>query len=163
MAELLAALDALADTTLLFTMPNADAGGRAVMQQIERFVATHPNARAFTSLGQLRYLSCLQFVDGVVGNSSSGLTEVPTFRKGTVDIGDRQRGRLKAESVISCAPDRAAIAGAIRTLYSAAFQQQLRTVTNPYGEGGAAARIVEVLQCHPLDSILRKSFHDLAC
>jgi GDP/UDP-N,N'-diacetylbacillosamine 2-epimerase (hydrolysing) len=161
MEELLAALEPLSDTTLVFTMPNADAGGRGLMRQIERFVAGRPNAHAFASLGQLRYLSCLQFVDGVVGNSSSGLAEVPTFGKGTVDIGDRQRGRLRAASVINCAPERTAIGAAIRELYSPAFQDRLRHVRNPYGDGGASARIVDVLRSHPLGAIVRKAFHDL--
>jgi GDP/UDP-N,N'-diacetylbacillosamine 2-epimerase (hydrolysing) len=161
MRELLAALDALEDTTLIFTMTNADPEGRGLFDVVTEFVSTHPRARAFTSLGQLRYLSCIAQVDGVVGNSSSGLIEVPAFQKGTVNIGDRQRGRLKAASVIDCAPDRAAITGAIATLYSPAFQQSLASVKNPYGEGGASDRIVQILAEHPLDGLLKKPFHDL--
>lgn len=160
MAELLAALDALEETHLIFTMPNADSGGRAISEMVERFVADHPNARAYTSLGQLRYLSCIQHVDGVVGNSSSGLAEVPSFGKGTVNIGDRQRGRLKADSVIDCAPDRQAISAALQRLYSAPFQARLKTVRNPYGEGGASEKIVQVLQDVSLECLLRKSFQD---
>lgn len=162
MAELLAALETLEDTILIFTMPNADTDGRVLCGMITQFVADHANARAFTSLGQLHYLSCIQHVDGVVGNSSSGLTEVPSFHTGTVNIGDRQRGRLKAESVIDCSPDRQSIAAALRKLYSPAFQAALKTVRNPYGEGGASERIVQVLRDYPLESILKKSFHDLA-
>ena len=161
MRELLAALEPLRDTRLIFTMPNADTDGRVLFAMIDRFVAEHPNAHVYTSLGQLRYLSCLVHVDGVVGNSSSGLTEAPTFRTGTVNIGDRQRGRLKAESVIDCAPTRASISAAIARLYSSDFQARLRTVRNPYGVGGASERIVEVLRTFPLDSILKKSFYDL--
>jgi GDP/UDP-N,N'-diacetylbacillosamine 2-epimerase (hydrolysing) len=161
MRELLAALDTLPETQLVFTMPNADTGGRALIREVESFVASRPNARAFTSLGQLRYLSCLQFVDGVVGNSSSGLTEVPSFRKGTINIGDRQRGRLRADSVIDCAPERAAIATAIGELYTPEFQARLGAVRNPYGEGGAADAIVDVLANHPLDTLTVKPFHDL--
>lgn len=162
MAELLAALEALEDTHLIFTMPNADTDGRILIAMIERFVATHPHARAYTSLGQLRYLSCIRQVDGVVGNSSSGLAEVPSFHKGTVNIGDRQRGRLKADSVIDCAPDRQSIAAALRTLYSPEFQARLATVRNPYGEGGASEKVVRVLQEYPLDTLLKKTFYDLA-
>ena len=98
----------------------------------------------------------------MVGNSSSGLTEVPSFRKGTINIGDRQRGRLKAESVIDCSPDRKAIAAALRRLYSPEFRATLKTVRNPYGEGGASDKIVHVLRGYLLESILKKSFHDLA-
>lgn len=162
MAELLAALDMLEDTHLIFTMPNADTDGRLLIAMIEQFVAARPHARAYTSLGQLRYLSCIRQVDGVVGNSSSGLIEVPSFHKGTVNIGDRQRGRLKAESVIDCSPERASIGGALRTLYSPEFQAQLATVRNPYGEGGASEKVVRVLQEYPLDTLLKKTFYDLA-
>ncbi len=162
MVELLAALETLENTHLIFTMPNADTESRALFGLIETFVAAHANARVHTSLGQLRYLSCIAQVDGVVGNSSSGLTEVPSFGKGTINIGDRQRGRLKAESVIDCSPDRRAIAAALQRLYSPEFQGRLRTVRNPYGEGGASERIVQVLRDYPLESILKKSFHDLA-
>lgn len=161
MAELLEALDALEDTHLIFTMPNADTDGRILIGMIEQFVATRPHTRAYTSLGQLRYLSCIREVDGVVGNSSSGLAEVPSFRKGTVNIGDRQRGRLKADSVIDCTPDRQSIASALCTLYSADFQAKLREVRNPYGEGGASEKVVRVLQEYPLGQLLKKSFHDL--
>lgn len=161
MTELLAALDLLEETHLIFTMPNADTGGRVLRDMIERFVANHANARAFTSLGQLLYLSCIRHVDGVVGNSSSGLTEVPSFGKGTINIGDRQRGRLKAESVIDCGPDRRLIATGVKRLYSPAFQATLETVRNPYGEGGASEKVVKVLQTYSLQGIQKKSFYDM--
>lgn len=160
MEELLAALEGLENTNLIFTMPNADTGGRVISSMVNRFVANHANARAYTSLGQMRYLSCMQHVDGVVGNSSSGLTEAPTFRKGTINIGDRQRGRLSAESVIDCPPERSAIAAAVQTLYSPAFREKLESVRNPYGDGGASRRIVEILETYPLQSILKKTFYD---
>lgn len=162
MAELLVALEALEDTHLIFTGSNADTEGRELLELIERFVSGRRNARAFTSLGQVRYLSCIRHVDAVVGNSSSGLTEVPSFGKGTINIGDRQKGRLKAASVIDCGPDRQSIGAALERIYSPAFQSTLATVRNPYGEGGASEKIVRVLREHPLDMILKKSFHDLA-
>jgi GDP/UDP-N,N'-diacetylbacillosamine 2-epimerase (hydrolysing) len=160
MSELLTALADLEDTTLIFTLPNADTDGRVLIEMINRFVATHANARAFTSMGQLNYLSCVSHVDAVVGNSSSGLTEVPSFRKGTVNIGDRQRGRLKAASVIDCLPERAAIASAIQRVYSPQFQGALTTVRNPYGDGGASERIVDTLKRVQLEGILKKRFFD---
>jgi GDP/UDP-N,N'-diacetylbacillosamine 2-epimerase (hydrolysing) len=161
MTELLAALSMLERTHLLFTMPNADTDSRVLFDMIEKFVARHPNARAYTSLGQMRYLSCLQHVDAVVGNSSSGLTEAPSFAKGTINIGDRQRGRLKADSVIDCAPERTAIAAAMKQLYSPSFQKKLATVRNPYGDGGASRRVVDVLATVPLEDIIKKRFFDL--
>jgi GDP/UDP-N,N'-diacetylbacillosamine 2-epimerase (hydrolysing) len=161
MAELVAALETLRDTHIIFTMPNADTESRVLSQLIEQFVRRHSKTtKAFTSLGQLRYLSCIRHVDGVVGNSSSGLTEVPSLRKGTVNIGDRQRGRLKASSVIDCDPARSDIQRAIHRLYEEDFQAGLANVVNPYGQGGASERIVETLECCDLSTLLKKRFHD---
>lgn len=161
MSELLKALDGLQDTHLIFTMPNADTGGRELTTMVDAFVATHPNARAYSSLGQLRYLSCMHFVDGVVGNSSSGLAEAPSMGIGTIDIGDRQRGRLRAASVIHCEPSQDQITQALYTLNSLAFKASLLQVVNPYGTGGASQRIVEVLAAHPLNQLIKKKFHDI--
>ena len=161
MAQLLLALAELEDTQLIFTMPNADTGGRVLIRMVEEFVAQHTNARAYTSLGQLRYLSCISHVDGVVGNSSSGLAEVPSFRKGTINIGDRQRGRLQATSVINCEPTRQSIESALKKLYSTVFQMSLSKVTNPYGEGGASEKVVEIIKNHALDGMVKKTFYDL--
>jgi GDP/UDP-N,N'-diacetylbacillosamine 2-epimerase (hydrolysing) len=161
MTELLAALDSLQDTRLIFTMPNADTDGRALFELINRFVQTHPLARVFCSLGQLRYLSCMRHVDGVVGNSSSGLAEAPSFKIGTVNIGDRQRGRLRAPSVIDCPPERTAIAAALAQLYSPQFKARLGTVENPYGDGHASERIVRTLASISLEGVLKKAFFDL--
>lgn len=161
MRELLAALAGLHDTQLLFTLPNADTDGRVLIGMIESFVAGHANARAFASLGQQRYLSCLAQVSGVVGNSSSGLLEAPSFHIGTVNIGDRQRGRLRAASVIDCEPTRTAITAALDTVFSPAFRATLPTVKNPYGEGGASGKIVATLKAVPLGDLLKKRFFDL--
>lgn len=161
MTELLAALDALPDTHLIFTLPNADTDGRTLIQLIHQFVAGHPNARAYTSLGQLRYLSCVALVDGVVGNSSSGLAEVPSFGKCTINIGDRQCGRLQAASVINCEPNRASITAGLTQLYSIGFQTSLRQVINPYGEGGASEKVVNTLKNCAIEGLVKKTFYDL--
>ena len=161
MKELLAALSHLHDTTLIFTMPNADTGGRVLIDMIEKFVGQNKNAKVFTSLGQLKYLSCISHVDGVVGNSSSGLTEVPTFKKGTINVGDRQMGRIQASSVINCEPKEKDIKRAIETLYSLDFNSNLAATVNPYGEGGASARIVKALKEASLEGIVKKTFYDL--
>lgn len=162
MAELLGALEELPDTHLIFTMPNSDNEGRVLFEMVHAFVALHPQtARAYTSLGQLRYLSCIAQVDGVVGNSSSGITEVPSFRKGTVNIGDRQRGRLRAASVVDCQPTRGDIRRAIDRLYAADFQSVLAATANPYGQGGASAKIVEILENCDHGALLKKTFYDL--
>lgn len=164
MDELLAALSDLRDTQLIFTLPNADTDGRILIKMIERFVAEHHNARAFTSLGQLRYLSCISQVDAVVGNSSSGLAEVPSFKKGTINIGDRQRGRVQAASIINCEPNRKSIALSLEKLYSTDFQAALGQVKNPYGEGGASTAVISAIKIASLDGLLKKHFYDIdAC
>jgi len=160
MGELLSALEKLEDTHLIFTMPNSDTDGRVIFQMIEKFVTKHPNANAFTSLGQLRYLSCVKYVDGVVGNSSSGLTEIPSFKKGTINIGDRQKGRLKAGSVIDCLPNKNSIGKAITELYSQEFQVKLSSVNNPYGTGGGSEMIVAKIENYYLNGVIKKKFYN---
>lgn len=162
MAALLDALDGLNDVHILFTMPNADVGGRALMGMIEDFTAKRPGTTvAFTSLGRVPYLSALGQVDGVVGNSSSGIIEAPSFKIGTVNIGDRQKGRLRATSVIDCGTTTDAITKAMDVLYSETFRKSLETVANPFGDGQAAARIAEILKTFSLDGIVRKKFFDV--
>ena len=157
-AELLAALDAQApDTTVWITRPNADTGGRKMAAALDAWAAARPGrVHAYASLGSLRYLSLMAQVDAVVGNSSSGLYEAPSFGVPTVDIGDRQRGRLAAESVLHCAPERSAIATTIRQ----ALVLHCSGVVSPYGDGRSAGRIVDVLRALPLAAeLLKKPFH----
>lgn len=157
-AELLAALDTLGpDTTIWFTRPNADTGGRAISAALDTWAATRgERVHVHASLGQLRYLSLMAQVDAVVGNSSSGLYEAPSFRVPTVDIGDRQRGRLAAASVLHCAPER----GAIRAALDQAATLDCSQVENPYGDGRSAERIVALLRgLPPAAELLKKSFH----
>ena len=160
MAELLAALAELKDTKLIFTLPNADNDGRALIKMVQQFVSTNANSQAYTSLGQLRYLSCLANVNGVIGNSSSGLTEAPSFGIGTINIGDRQKGRVQAQSVINCEPNRLRIAEALKVLYSPAFLSGLAEVRNPYGEGGASVAVVKTIKDFELKGIVKKVFYD---
>lgn len=161
--QLLFALNELSDTNIVFTKANADTDGRVINAMIDSYVSANADkAIAFTSLGQLRYLSALQYVDAVVGNSSSGLTEAPSFKIGTINIGDRQKGRIKAGSVIDCTPDRDAITNAIRQLYSPLFQKNLCNVKNPYGEGGSSKKIANTLCSHPLTQLLKKTFYDIS-
>jgi GDP/UDP-N,N'-diacetylbacillosamine 2-epimerase (hydrolysing) len=158
---LLLALSKLKNTTLIFTMPNADNGSHIVIKLIQEFVKENDDAFAFVSLGQQRYLSCVAHVDGVIGNSSSGLTEVPSFKKGTINIGSRQDGRLQASSVINCLPEEGEISGALESLFSNDFQSALKGVSNPYGEGGASIKIVNALKNSNLEGIIQKAFYDL--
>lgn len=161
MNELLSALSDLKETGLIFTMPNADTDSQAIFGAIETFVSKNDNAYAFASLGQLKYLSCVAQVDAVIGNSSSGLAEVPTFKKPTINIGDRQKGRLNCGSVINCEPLKEAISLAIEYSYSPAFQHEILNVVNPYGDGGSAERIIEILRTVDHNTLIKKEFYDL--
>jgi GDP/UDP-N,N'-diacetylbacillosamine 2-epimerase (hydrolysing) len=163
MTELLAALSTLKDTQLVFTLPSADTDSRTLINAVNIFSAKNHNAHVYKSLGQDRYLSCISQFDGVVGNSSSGLLEVPSFKKGTINIGNRQKGRLQAKSIINCAPTKENILGALKKLYSDEFQSVLHQCVNPYGEGGASEKIVKILKYHPLENITGKIFADYPC
>ena len=160
LAELFAALDALgAQTGLFFTLPNADVEGRGLAAMVEAFCRERGHAKAFASLGQRNYLSLMRQVDAVVGNSSSGLYEAPSLKKPTVDIGDRQKGRLAGASVIHCPAERTAIAAAI----ARALAMDCADAVNPYGEGDAAARIVAALRgVDDFRRLLRKPFFETA-
>ena len=157
--ELLRALNKLKDTKIIFTMPNADTNGRIIFDLIKEYVKKNDNSKAFTSLGQLRYLSCVKHCDGVVGNSSSGISEIPSFKKGTINIGDRQKGRLKAKSIIDCSPNYKSISNALKKLYSNSFKEKLKVVESPFGNGGASKLIVQTLKRQNLNNILKKSFY----
>ncbi len=153
LAELLKALDSLGNNIgIIFTKSNADTEGRIINRMIDDYVEIHPAAKAYTSLGQVRYLSTISQVDVVVGNSSSGLYEVPSFNKPTVNIGDRQKGRLQALSVVNCKPQALAIKEAIND----AFNRDCSTVQNPYGDGDSSIRILSILKSIPDYSVLLK-------
>jgi UDP-hydrolysing UDP-N-acetyl-D-glucosamine 2-epimerase len=155
---LLTALDAFGPEVVKWvTRPNADPGGAAVEARLDRWSAGRADVHVFASLGQLRYLSLMAQVDAVVGNSSSGLYEAPSFGVPTVDVGDRQKGRLAAASVIRCRAEAPAIVEAI----GRAFAMDCEGVGNPYGDGDSARRIVEVLRAAPpREVLLAKHFHE---
>ena len=160
--ELLNALERLNNTRIIFTYPNADTDGRIIIKLIDLFAKKHADTTAvFPSLGQLNYLSTLQYVDGLVGNSSSGLAEAPTFKIGAINIGDRQKGRLKAKSIIDCKSKKKSITEAIGRLYSKEFQDELKTVQNPYGDGNATDKILDILTKQPVPKELKKEFIDI--
>ena len=159
--ELLSALKLFKDITLIFTMPNADTNGRIIGDLIKRFCDTRENAYYYKSLGQKNYFSCLNYCDGVLGNSSSGILEVPTFKKGTINIGDRQQGRLRANSVIDCEPNKEEIINAINKLYLKEFNRKIKNVSNPYGKEGTNEAIVGILGEVNLENIIKKRFNDV--
>ncbi len=160
--ELLDAIDELEDTNIIFTKANSDTDGRVINKMIDEYVVKNSHKSiGFTSLGQIRYLSALQYVDAMVGNSSSGLLESPSFRIGTINIGDRQKGRIKADSVIDCESTKEGILNAFNKLYSKEFKQTLSNIENPYGDGCASKTIIEILKSIDLNHILKKSFYNL--
>lgn len=161
-AALLAALDSLADVGILITAPNADPGGAVIAEMIDAFARRHPErVKLVTSLGTRRYFSALKVVDAVVGNSSSGLIEVPSFGVPTVNIGDRQKGRLEGPSIISAPAETAAITEALTTALSAEFRANIANVPNPYGDGTTATKICDVIAETRFPLPRQKPFFDL--
>ena len=161
-ANLLKAVDSLNDTHIIFTKANSDTNGRIINLMIDKYVEKNSHkAISFISLGQLRYLSALKYVDAVVGNSSSGIIEAPSFKIGTINIGDRQKGRIKAQSVIDCKPSKNSILKGFNKLYSKEFQDSLKNIRNPYGDGIASKKIINILKTVKLENILKKKFYDL--
>ena len=161
MKNLLRSLNELKNTNLIFTYPNADSHGRKIIKLIKSFCEKNKNAKSYVSLGQRKYFSCLKYIDAVVGNSSSGLIEVPFFGKGTINIGNRQQGRLKASSVIDCKPETHDILIAINRLYSKEFQNKLKDVISPYGEANTSNKIFELIKSFKTNNILKKNFYDI--
>ncbi len=158
-AEVLAALEETGEQTgLIFTGPNADHHGQALIEMTQKFVKNHNNSTFITSMGGPLYWSALHYVDMVVGNSSSGLLEVPSFNIPTINIGTRQDGRYKTSSVIDCDEDKGEIMSAIKR----AFEMDCSQVQNPYGDGKAAVRIVQTLEeVENPQTLLVKTFADL--
>lgn len=162
MEALFEALERFAKAKVFFTKPNSDAGNRVIGQMIDDFAAKHPTrVKAYTSLGQLRYLSLMSQVDLVIGNSSSGIIEAPALRKPTINMGDRQKGRLKALSVIDCLESAESIAQAIEKALSPEFRTLISSQVPPYGEGNVSYAIKEHLKQLDLDYIKIKEFYDL--
>ena len=160
--ELLNALDELEETNFIFTKANSDTDGDVINKMIDEYVSQNQQkAVAFASLGQLRYLSAIKFVDIVLGNSSSGLLEVPSFKKATINIGDRQKGRARASSVIDVRPVKEEILAAIKRAYSKEFEQTLKDTINPYDGGYPSKKMVKILKEIKLDGILKKKFYDI--
>jgi UDP-N-acetylglucosamine 2-epimerase (non-hydrolysing)/GDP/UDP-N,N'-diacetylbacillosamine 2-epimerase (hydrolysing) len=160
--ELLGAIDHFSQAKIIFTKANADASGRTINQKIDDYVERNPlRVKVFTSMGQLLYLSAIKNVSIVVGNSSSGLIEVPALKKATVNIGDRQRGRLRADSVIDCEEKKQAIVSAIEKGLSPEFTSILANVVSPYGQGNASFKIKEYLKKVSLQNVLMKQFYDV--
>lgn len=160
--ELLKVCENNQDINFLITKANADAGGRIINEKIDEYVEKHTNAIAFTSLGLERYLSALKHCDFVIGNSSSGLLEAPSFGIPTINIGDRQKGRLQAESVINSEPTFLEINKSLKVALSNEFKDLAKKTSNPYGDGNTSTKVVSIITefLNQNKFNLKKKFYD---
>lgn len=160
--QLTNALKTFKNIKIIFTKANNDTYGNVINNQIDHFVKKNPNTSyCFKSLGQLNYLSVLKYVDGIVGNSSSGLLEAPSFKIATINIGDRQLDRLQASSVINCPPLKSKIVTSIKKIYSKNFKKNLSITINPYGKSGAVEKTYNIIKKLKFKNIVKKKFFDL--
>ncbi|MDR2085160.1 MAG: UDP-N-acetylglucosamine 2-epimerase [Bacteroidales bacterium] len=159
--ELISALDKIKDIRVIFTMPNSDTDGRVIMDMIKQYVERNKDkAIWFHSLGVQRYLSVLQYIGALVGNSSSGIIEAPSFHIPTVNIGNRQKGRIFAESVLHCESETDSIVRKLEKALQPDYRESLQTVENPYDVPGTAEKILTIIKQHKIDSAV-KQFYDL--
>lgn len=158
--ELLDSLDCFPEHQVIITYPNADDGGRKIIPMLEAYARHNPKrVFAIKSLGQQRYLSTVRHADVVIGNSSSGIIEVPSFDVPTVDVGMRQKGRLAAKSVLHCEADKSSITRAINNAINRNYKAEDETIINPYGAGDASGKVIDMIKS--LDSTLIKTFYDI--
>ncbi len=160
--EILTALDKFEYANKIFTMPNADTDGRIIIQLIEEYVRKNSDkAIAFKSMGQLLYLSALKHVDMVIGNSSSGLIEVPSFKKPTINIGDRQKGRVAGKTIINAKCETSEIIKAINKGLNPEFKEEIMNEKNPYDNGNSSDQIISIIKGFDIANILKKEFYNI--
>ena len=160
--NLLKALDEFPDYKIIFTLPNSDTDGRVIVRLINEYVSLRPErCMAIPSLGLQRYLSALKCVSAVVGNSSSGIIEVPSFGIPTLDIGNRQKGRIAAESVVHCGNDSRSIIEGMQQVLSDVFRKQVKHVLNPYEKRDTTKNIYKIISTYPLENLRQKKFYDV--
>lgn len=156
------ALDEHPELRVIFTMPNSDNGGQVIAEAIEQYALQHADrVRAYKSLGMRRYLSVMKYCTAVVGNSSSGILEAPSFHIPTLNIGSRQDGRIAATSVYNCSTDKESISAALEHILTPEFRAIASKARNPYAKEGTAQAIFEVISTYPLEGIIKKEFYNL--
>lgn len=161
-ADFLAALDFFPEQPVVFTYPNSDQGGDSIARAIKQYCARHPErCHGFESVGLRRYLSLMHYAAAVAGNSSSGIIESPSAGIPTLNIGDRQKGRAHAVSVVDCADDTASIVDGLRKVLSPEFRAVAAACDNPYDKPGTALAIFDIISTYPLDSLSQKTFFDI--
>lgn len=159
---LLNAIEIDKDSFFVFTKANADTDGRIINQMIDTFVKKHPqNAKAFSTLGSLRFLSVLKISNGIIGNSSSGIVEAPSLGIPTINIGNRQKGRIQAKSVINVDVNAGKISEALQQTKDENFIESPNDIENPYGDGNTTAKIMKVLNQVDFSLLKTKKFYDL--
>ncbi len=155
-------LEKLENVGIIITYPNHDAGNESIIKSINNLkIKCSGNVCVRESLGMVRYHSLLTYIDAVIGNSSSGITEVASYGIPTVDVGERQKGRKRAKSIINCAYDQKEIEAAINLALSDSFKKKAKKAINPYGDGSTTKKIVGILKAIDLKNILRKEFYDI--
>ena len=160
--DFIAALEDRKDLRVIFTMPNSDTGSQFIVEAVNGFIEkNHDRAKAFKSLGVVRYLSVMKQVAAVVGNSSSGIVEVPSFGIPTLNIGDRQKGRIQAESTYNCLPDKESVLKGLDKVLSKEFREMASKVHNPYEKANTAEEIFKVISTYPIEQLNQKHFYDL--
>ena len=158
----LSAISEFPDLKVIFTMPNSDTGGNLIAEKINRFVAQNSERTiAFKSLGMKRYLSVIPHVAAVIGNSSSGIVEVPSFGIPTLNIGDRQKGRVSCESVVDCMSDKDSIVEGLKRVLSSKMASLAKCAKNPYDKIDTVKNIFEIIRDYPLDGLVLKKFYDI--
>jgi UDP-N-acetylglucosamine 2-epimerase (non-hydrolysing)/GDP/UDP-N,N'-diacetylbacillosamine 2-epimerase (hydrolysing) len=161
--NLLSALDDVNDEyQLLFTLPNSDTDGRIIIQKIKEYIAKHVDkAFAVTSLGKKRYYSALKYASAVIGNSSSGLVEAPSFNIPTLNIGNRQLGRTRAETVVDVPATLEGIREGLRMVLSPKFIEKIKDAVNPYEKENTIENIFNIIKTYPLEGLIQKTFYNL--
>jgi len=159
--KILNVLATLEDTTIIFTMPSPEPGFEIILNRILDFVKHNPNSYFIKSLGQQNFYSILAHFDGIIGNSSSGILEAPYLKIGTINIGQRQLGRVQSKSIINCEYSEKSILESISHLYSKNFQKKLKRVKNVYGKSGSSLRIVNIIKRLDYNNLNSKIFYDL--
>ena len=150
------------DIQIIFTKANVDVDGNIINKMISNFVKNNKSrSHVFSSMGQINYLSTLKIVDGILGNSSSGILEAPTFKTSTINIGSRQKGRIKAISVIDIPAKSKYIIEALKKIYSKKFKKMIIKTQSPYGLGGASLKAIKILKNTKIDKLNEKIFFDI--
>lgn len=158
--EIIGALNHFKKFTFLVTSPNMDTDHNKIITRIKKFSKKNNNIYFQKSLGKKNYFSLLKVFDGVIGNSSSGIIEVSSFKKGTINIGERQKGRIQPKSVINCKPKKNDIVAAIKKLTSNSFQKKLSVIKNPYYKKGTENKIFNTIKGINLKKLKNKTFFD---